>query len=149
LDKHLHRIKGRAKRGKKVKKKHPGKRFKRRNVIAGLCGNRVLAPCTYGWKTDSIWFAEWFEFCLIPCLLVNSVIIMDNASFHSKTVLETIAETYGHKIIWLPKYSPDKNPIEKLWANMKKWLRSFSQNYAIIQRAIFEYFLLRHSLECT
>ena len=139
----MHREKGRAPRGEKVKKKHPGRRFKRRNVIAGLCGNRVLAQCTYGWSTDGIWFAEWFEWCLIPLLAAGSVIIMDNASFHNHEVLEMIAETYGHRILWLPAYSPDKNPIEHLWANMKKWLRSFSENYDTIQHAIFEYFKLK------
>jgi len=138
----LHREKGRAPRGKKVKKKHKGRRFKRRNVIAGLCGDRVLAQCTYGWTTDSIWFLEWFEFCLIPLLMASSVIIMDNASFHSRKNAEIIATAYGHRILWLPSYSPDKNPIEHLWANMKRWLQDFSQNYNIIQRAIFEYFNL-------
>jgi hypothetical protein len=39
---------------------------------------------------------------------------MDNASFHRKIFLETIAEAYGHRILWLPAYSPDKNPIEHL-----------------------------------
>jgi transposase len=78
--------------------------------------------------------------------MVSSVIIMDNASFHKRTALETIAQAYGHKILWLPKYSPDKNPIEHIWANMKKWLRSFAQNYITIQKAIFAYFQSRHSL---
>jgi transposase len=136
----LHREKGRAPRGKKVKKKHKGRRFKRRNVIAGLCENQVLALCIYAWATDGIWFSEWFEWCLIPTLKPNSVIIMDNASFHPKSVLITIAEAYGHKILWLPAYSPDKNPIEHLWANLKKWLQSFSENYKKIQKAIFEFF---------
>ena len=139
----MHREKGRAPRGDKVKKKHPGRRFKRRNVIAGLCGDKILAQCTYGWTTDGARYAEWFEWCLVPLLKLSSVIIMDNASFHIHNVLETIAEAYGHRILWLPAYSPDKNPIEHLWANMKKWLRSFSQNYSTIQRAIFEYFQLK------
>jgi transposase len=78
-----------------------------------------------------------FEFVLIPLLKLGSVIVMDNASFHSKTYLPIIAEAYGHKILWLPKYSPDKNPIEHVWATMKTWLRNFSKNYASIREAIY------------
>jgi transposase len=126
-----------------VKKKHRGRRFKRCNVIAGICLNRVLAQCTYSWKTDSVWFAEWFEWCLIPLLKKNSVIIMDNASFHKRVFLETIVEAYGHRILWLSPYSLDKNPIEHLWANLKKWLRSFSDHYATIQKTVLEYFKLK------
>jgi transposase len=59
------------------------------------------------------------EFILIPLLKVSGVIVMDNASFHNKIYLSIIAEAYGHKIHWLPKYSPDKNPIEHIWATMK------------------------------
>ena len=143
VDKHLHREKGRAPRGKKVHKKHPGRRFKRRNIIAGLCADKVLGQCSYAWATDSVWFIEWFELVLIPLLAMGSVIIMDNASFHNHAVLEMIAQTYGHRILWLPAYSPDKNPIEHLWANMKKWLRNFSHNYPSIQIAIFEYFQVK------
>jgi len=68
---------------------------------------------------------------------------MDNASFHNRAFLETIAEAYEHKILRLPAYSPDKNPIEHLRANLKKWLRSYSENYAKIQDAVFEYFQLK------
>jgi transposase len=50
---------------------------------------------------------------------------MDNASFHPKKTLRIIAEAYGHRIVFLPAYSPDKNPIENLWANLKKMVAFF------------------------
>jgi transposase len=65
---------------------------------------------------------------------------MDNASFHRKSKLQNIAEFYGFKILWLPPYSPDKNSIEKFWANLKKWLRKFSKKFASIQEAICNFF---------
>jgi len=82
----------------------------------------------------------WFEFVLIPLLVADSVIVLDNASFHSKTYLPVIAEAYGHKILWLPKYSPDKNLIEHVWATMKTWLRNYSKHYKSIREAILYHF---------
>jgi len=131
---------GRAKRGVKLYVETSGKRTKRLNTIAGYCNGNVIGQTTYPWATDTEWFCMWFEWVLIPLLKACSVIVLDNASFHSKTYLSMIAETYGHRILWLPKYSPDKNPIEHVWANMKKWLRNYSKHYPSIRLAISAHF---------
>lgn len=51
---------------------------------------------------------------------------MDNATFHKRADTQAILEQHGHKIVWLPAYSPDLNPIEKMWAwvkrKRKEWL---------------------------
>jgi len=65
---------------------------------------------------------------------------MDNALFHRKPKLEQIARIFGLRIIWLPPYSPDLNRIEKLWANLKMWLKSFARLFSTIQDAIYHYF---------
>ena len=131
---------GRAKRGVRLYQETSGKRLKKDNVIAGYLNGIILALCIYAWSTDSEWFCLWFEHTLIPLLKPGSVIVMDNATFHSRAYLPIIAEAYGHKILWLPKYSPDKNPIEHVWANMKNWLRNFSKNYDNIRLAIRDHF---------
>jgi hypothetical protein len=136
----MKRTHGRAKRGVKIYVEMSGKRTKKLNTIAGYCDGKVLGQTTYPWTTDTEWFCMWFEFVLIPLLKACSVIVLDNASFHSKAYLPIIAEAYGHKILWLPKYSPDKNPIEHVWANMKKWLRNFSKNYSSIRFALSAHF---------
>jgi len=64
---------------------------------------------------------EWVEFCLLKELRKNSTIILDNASFHNKKNLEKIAAKKGHKILFLPPYSPDFNPIEQSFASIKKY----------------------------
>jgi len=134
------RTRARAPRGKRVYISRPGKRFKRLNIVAGLIGKEVIAPCFYDWSTNSQWFEVWFEwyFCLL--LPLFSVIIMDNARFHRKAELERIAKFYGHQILWLPTYSPDKNRIETLWANLKNWLRNYAHMYPSIQDAVIDYF---------
>ena len=140
VQKEMNPIRGRAKRGVKLYQETSGKRIKKDNVIAGYCNGIILALCMFAWTTDTEWFCLWFEYTLIPLLKPNSVIVMDNASFHSKTYLPIIAEAYGHKILWLPKYSPDKNPIEHIWANMKTWLRNYSKHYNSIRLAISAHF---------
>ena len=60
----------------------------------------------------SQFFEAWFERHLIPELEQGAVIVLDNASFHRKKRLYEIAEQYKVKIIFLPPYSPELNPIE-------------------------------------
>jgi hypothetical protein len=131
---------GRAKRGVKLYQEIRGRRTKKDNVIAGYCNGKILAPRVYSWNTDATWFCLWLVYYLIPLLKPNSVIVLDNASFHSRKYIPVIAEAYGHRILWLPKYSPDKNPIEHIWANMKKWLRNYSKLYGSMHSAIVAYF---------
>jgi transposase len=127
-------------RGKKVVVLRHGRKFKRTNIVAGLNGKQVIAPFQYMWSTNSNWFEIWFEWYLCPNLPNNSVIILDNARFHNKIKIEKIANFYNFKILWLPPYSPDKNPIEHVWAKFKKWLVKFRKNFKSIHNAICAFF---------
>ena len=53
-------------------------------------------------------------------MVSHSTLIFDNAAFHKKKGLETIAQENGHHVLFLPPYSPDLNPIEHDFANLKK-----------------------------
>lgn len=140
IDECYHRDYGLAPRGEKVLGEVSGKFFKRLNIVAGQCETQRIAPCTYAWNTTGDWFEVWFEWWLCPLLSAGKVIVMDNAKWHRKARLEKIAKVYSLRIIWLPPYSPDFNPIEHLWANLKKWLRSFSAMFKTIQAAVDYYF---------
>lgn len=65
-------------------------------------------------------FYFWAEHFLIPELLVNSVIVIDNGTFHKRQDTQELLEKYSHQILWLQLYSPDLNPIKKMWAWVKK-----------------------------
>jgi transposase len=130
---------GLAPRGEKVYGEVSGKRHKRTNIVSAQCGNEVVSPFIYDWGTKAVWFEVWFEWHLCPELTPGKVLIMDNALFHRKQQLETISTFYGLRIIWLPPYSPDLNSIEKLWANLKRWLKSFASSFDSIQHAISHY----------
>ena len=70
-------------------------------------------------------FEGWLEHVFVPALAnpAKSVFIIDNASHHRKDAVYNIAEEYGFRVIFLPPYSPGLNPIEKVWANVKRRLR--------------------------
>ena len=136
---YYHREYGLALRGVKVYGEVSGRRYKRLNVVSAQCCNETIAPFVYAWSTNAVWFEVWFEWYLCPLLSPGKVIVMDNALVHRKAPLEKIARFYGLRIVWLPPYSPDFNHIEFLWANLKKWLKSFSSAFVSIQDAVSLY----------
>ncbi len=142
IDKFMDREYARAPRGERVIGFIPGRRYKRVNVIGAQCGGKALAPLVYGWTTDAEWFETWFCDWLLPQSPMGSIFVMDNASWHNKKRLRQLAAARSCYIIFQPKYSPDKTPIEHLWANLKKWLRNFASHSLSIQDNIYHYFQL-------
>lgn len=119
-----------------------GFRRKRLSIIAGYeyhTGN-IVAPFEYHGYTDSTIFNDWFINHLLPSLHHGQVVILDNARFHKSPLLKDLADSYGVKIIFLPAYSPDLNPIEKFWANLKKNIRKVIKTMKNLQDAITEAF---------
>jgi len=110
-------------RGTKVVGKISGKKFKRTSIVAAKRGKDIIAPLQYQGSMDSALFEHWFEFNLIPLLQPNSSVVLDNASFHNKKRLALLVVKHGHKIIFLPPYSPNLNPIEKFWGWLKGKLK--------------------------
>ncbi len=72
----------------------------------------------------------------MPLLGAGKALIMDNAAFHRKKRLECIVETFGHRVIFLPPYSPDLNPIEQYWAAFKKRLQKIMHSVNTLDEAI-------------
>ena len=73
-------------------------------------------------------FQTWIEQILLPELPKNSVVVMDNATFHKRQAIITLLNQHGHSVLWLPPYSPDLNPIEKTWAHIKALRRKLRLN---------------------
>jgi len=78
----LYREHGYAPRGVPVAGKISGRKFKRTNIVAAKCGDKIVAPMVYSGTTDSVLFEYWFENALLKSIPSFSVIIMDNATFH-------------------------------------------------------------------
>lgn len=125
-----------APRGEKVVARISGRKFQRTNIVAAKMGNQIIAPMQYNGTTDAPLFEHWFKQWLLPCLPEDIVIIMDNASFHKKEHLFEIAEMHHRKLIFLPPYSPELNPIEKFWAVFKRWLKMHIHEFDSFDDAI-------------
>ena len=123
IDTYLYREYGYAPRGQQVLGQISGRKYKRCGIVAAKMADRILAPFQYSGTMDSTLFAFWFSQQLLPSLEKGSVIVMDNASFHSKKRLISAARNAGFRLLFLPPYSPDLNPIEKFWAWLKRHLR--------------------------
>ena len=117
---HAYRAHGWGRRGVKVHGERPGKREKQTNLITAKQGKRLLAPVLYQCSTTALWFNQWLEEHLFGELEENSTLILDNACFHQKGAITDLAKQKGHDVLFLPPYSPDLNPIEKVFAILKK-----------------------------
>jgi transposase len=113
-----------------------GRKFQRTNIVAAKMGDQILAPMQYNGTTDAPLFEFWFEQWLLPCVPEGSVIVMDNASFHSKDQLNLIAEKHNRQIVFLPPYSPELNPIEKFWHVLKLWIKMHIHEFHSLDDAI-------------
>jgi transposase len=85
-------------------------------------------------------FEDWFKTRLVKSVSKGATIIMDNASFHRKKKLRNLARRHSVKLLFLPAYSPDLNPIEHTWANMKRALVDILPDSKNLENGIHEYF---------
>jgi transposase len=120
-----------------------GKKYKRASIVAGKQGKSIIAPLQYSGTMDSVLFEDWFSNILLKSVKRGSVIIMDNASFHRKTKLPQMAEGCGCRVVFLPPYSPELNPIEKFWNWLKRHLRKILPDYNNFDDALSACFNVR------
>jgi transposase len=135
----LQREYGRALRGEQIEDVKQGRHFERVNVIGALCNGRHYGIECSRQTTNSGFFEDWFVNVLLAVIPKGFTAIMDNAKFHRKAVLRKLARG-KIRLLFLPSYSPDYNPIEKSWANMKRHLRDNLQNFKSVIDGIYNYF---------
>lgn len=83
---------------------------KRTNVISALYDKMLFALDYFKHNINSNIFYDWCKFTLIPSLKTKCVIVMNNARFHKSKRIQKLLNMHGHRILWLPPYSPDLNP---------------------------------------
>ena len=142
IDTYLYREYGYAHRGQKVFSRISGRKYKRCGIVAAQMNGRILAPLQYDGTMDSSLFEFWFTNQLLPALEKGCVVVMDNASFHCKKRLFSIAQKAGIILLFLPPYSPELNPIEHFWAWLKRHLRKILPFSPSFNNALFDTFQL-------
>jgi transposase len=118
----IHRTHGWAFIGQKIYGEKSGARRPRTSLIGGYLGKKLIAPLLFDGTCDTDVFNEWLSAELLPRLKCGTVIVLDNATFHKSFLTIELVKMAGCKLLFLPPYSPHLNPIEKLWAVIKrKW----------------------------
>lgn len=128
VDNRLFRAHARAPRGKKIITLVPGKKRERYSMIGGLIDKKFISPFTFQGGCNANVFNLWLEKILFPRLPVGATIVLDNAAFHKTLVTKELVENAGFKLLYLPPYSPDLNPIEHCWHTLKSKLRPIIQS---------------------
>ena len=96
------------------------------SVIGAITVSKVLAVMMLDDSMDAAAFKVYVSKCLVPQLWKGAVVVMDNLPAHKVEAIAPLIEAVGAKILYLSPYSPEFNPIEHWWSQLKAFLRQFS-----------------------
>ena len=122
----LSRLRGRAPRGQRLLAKAPYGHWKTTTFVAALRHDRLTAPMVVDGAMNGELFLAYVKQQLAPALSVGDIVVMDNLSSHKVAGVREAIEAAGAKVVYLPPYSPDFNPIELVFSKLKWLLRSTS-----------------------
>jgi transposase len=114
---------GRCAKGERLRAPIPYGHWKTTTFLAGLCHDRVIAPLVLDGPIDGESFRAYVEQFLAPALRPGQIVVMDNLARHKVAGVREAIEAVGGHVLYLPRYSPDLNPIEQLFAKLKAVLR--------------------------
>ncbi len=117
------RLRGRCARGKRLVSYAPHGHWKMTTCVAALRCDRVTAPPVLDGPMNTEAFLAYIEQFVLPTLSPGDIVIMDNLSSHESAAVRALIESVGASLTYLPAYSPDLNPIEMLFAQLKAYLR--------------------------
>jgi transposase len=117
------RLRGRARRGARLKATAPFGHWATQTFIAGLRCDGLTAPWVVDQPMNRRIFDTYVETQLAPTLQPGDVVILDNLASHKSAKAEAILKQRGAWFLFLPPYSPDLNPIEMVFAKLKPHLR--------------------------
>lgn len=117
------RLHGWAPRGQRLVDEVPHGHWKTATFLAALRNNRIEAPCLFDGPINGERFRAYVEQFLIPTLKPNDIVVLDNLGSHKGKAVRQAIKAAGARLLFLPKYSPDLNPIEQVFAKLKRHVR--------------------------
>ena len=116
-------LRGWAARGRRLNAKVPHGRWKTMTFLAALRHDRIDAPWFIEGPIDGESFRIYVANVLVPTLRPDDIVIIDNLGSHKGKAVRQLIRAAGAKLFFLPKYSPDLNPIEQVFAKLKHLMR--------------------------
>jgi transposase len=121
------RSRGRAPRGRRVRAAIPHGHWKTTTIVAGLRQDGIVASFVLDGPINRDAFETYVAKVLAPELRPGEIVIMDNLSSHKGPRVREMIEAAGASLLYLPRYSPDFNPIENAFAKLKALLRKAAE----------------------
>ncbi|WP_443025070.1 IS630 family transposase [Sphingomonas sp. Leaf230] len=118
---------GRAPRGERLRAGVPHGHWKTKTFVAGLSRTGMIAPWVLDGPMNGDAFTTYVTRVLVPELSPGNVVIMDNLSSHKVPAVRAAIEAAGARLLFLPPYSPDFNPIEMAFSKLKAHLRKAAE----------------------
>jgi transposase len=117
------RLRGRAPRGERLRSGVPHGHWKTTTFVGGLRLGGMTAPMVLDGPMTGAWFLAYVSQVLVPTLRPGDVVILDNLPAHKGAAVRHVVEAAGARLLFLPPYSPDFNPIENAFSKLKALLR--------------------------
>jgi transposase len=120
-------LRGWSPRGTRLKGTAPFGHWNTTTFLAALRSDRIEAPWMIDGPINGERFRIYVEQVLAPTLAPGDIVVMDNLSSHKAKAIRQAIRKVGAKLLFLPQYSPDLNPIEQFFAKLKHRLRAAQQ----------------------
>ncbi len=118
---------GRCATGQRLVDKTPHGHWKTTTFLAALRHDGLTAPLVVDGAINGAIFLAYVRQHLVPTLRTGDIVIMDNLSAHKVAGVRAAIELVGARLIYLPPYSPDLNPIEQVFAKLRRLLQSAAE----------------------
>ena len=116
-------LRGWGAKGKRLRGFAPQGRWRTLTFVGALRCDRIAAPAVFDGPINGVCFRAYVEQLLVPALEPGDIVVMDNLGSHKSKAIRDAIRAAGARLWFLPKYSPDLNPIEQAFSQIKHWMR--------------------------